>query len=193
MNQLFKTIVTVLSLSVMLTTAGCFKKTDELSPTTAAVTNPNLQPYRSFITIQHYNMESSGNTNGSVSEVKLQITFPNGSQLDLPEGGQYWPIGNGQVQEINRTFEVPWQYIQNDGLRFTIQMVRKDSPMLPCKFVVEQLSEYNRAYVCRTDTAWQKNHRRSEEEISKEGVQIRVFSDRNMNPKEIPSDAIALR
>ena len=152
-----------------------------------------VKPYRTWIAIQRYNMENNGESNQPISNVRLEVKFPNGTKHQLPESGQFWPIGNGQVQEINRTYEVPWAWVQNDGFVFEIQMVRKGSEFLPCRFEVATLSQFNRAYVCKTDTAWQANNRITPELMDKESIQIRVFTDLNSKPNEIPSDSIALK
>ena len=53
-------------------------------------------------------------------------------------------------------FEIPWAYVMHkDGFNFDIQIVRKGTTILPCKFEVLQLSEFNRSYICRLDEAWQ--------------------------------------
>jgi len=152
-----------------------------------------VKPFRTWIAIQRYNMESNGEASQPISNVRLEVKFPNGQKLSLPESGQFWPIGNGQVQEINRSFEVPWAWIQNDGFVFEVQMVRKGKEFLPCRFEVSTLSQFNRAYVCRTDTGWQANNHIAPEKFDKESIQVRVFTDLNSKPNEIPNDAIALK
>ena len=151
------------------------------------------QPYRTFIMIQRYSVENSGNAGQSVSNVRLEITFPNEIKTQLPENGQYWPIGNGQAQEINRTFELPFALVQNDSFRFRIQMIRHGGKLLPCEFDVASLSQFNRSYVCHTDTNWQANQKVASDRIDNEGIQIRIFTDKNSQPGEIPRDSIALR
>jgi hypothetical protein len=151
-----------------------------------------VKPFRTFIAIQRYNMENNGETS-SISNVRLVVTFPNGGKVPLPEASQFWPIGNGQAQEINRVYELPWAYIKNDSFRFTIQMERRGSLMLPCNFEVVQLSQFNRSYTCHTDTAWQLEKHIPPEKQDREGIQIRVFNDKLSEPKEIPQDAIAIR
>jgi len=153
-----------------------------------------IKPYRTFVTIKKYNLENSGTPSRPISNVKLAIKFPNGNTLELPEGGHYWSIGNLQSQEINRTFEIPFSHIQNDGFGFEITMIRKGKKILPCKFQVNRLSQFNRSYVCRTDVAYQMNQQNiPDEKVAKEAIEIRVFSDKNSLPKEIPNDAIALK
>ncbi len=159
----------------------------------AASVKKEVKPYRTFITIQRYNMESNGEPSTPISNVRIEIRFPNGNKFELPGNSQFWPIGNGQVQEINRTFELPWQYVQNDGFKFQIQMIRKGSEFLPCQFDVATLSEFNRSYVCHTDLGWQANQRTAPENMDKEGIQVRVYSDLNSTPKEIPNDSLALK
>jgi len=151
------------------------------------------KPFRTFIAIQSYIMETNGDPKNPISNVRLEVKFPGDKHFQLPESGQYWPMGNGQTQEINRVFELPTEAVQNDGFNFVIQMVRKGSKMLPCQFQVTQLSQYNRAYFCHTDVEWQVSQKFPEEKLNKEGIQIRVFTDRNTPSKEIPKDAIALR
>jgi hypothetical protein len=158
-----------------------------------APTQAQIQPYRTFIEIARYNMENNGEPKNPVSNVRLTVTFPNQSKVQLPEGGQWWPIGNGQAQEIHRIYELPFSYIQGDGFKFAIQMERQGSPMLPCNFDVVQLSQFNRSYSCHTDIAWQQNQNMTAEQLDKEGIQVRVFTDKNSEKKEIPNNALAIR
>jgi len=152
-----------------------------------------IKPHRTFVTIQRYNMENNGETSNPISNVKIELTFPNGQKLELPGNGQYWPIGNGQVQEINRSFEIPFQYLQNDGFKFQVQMVRKGTEFLPCQFDVVQMTEFNRSYVCHTDLGWQTTRKIPADQMDKEGIQVRVFTDLNSKPNEIPMDSLALK
>lgn len=156
---------------------------------------PEIKPYRTWIQIQRYQVENSGD-GSAISNVKLVITFPGptekGTNVELPGAGQYWAIGNGQVQEIARTFELPWKYIQKDGFRFRVQMVRKGAWIKPCEFDVAQLSQFNRSYVCRTDVEWQKKKKIAEDRMDKESLQIRVLTDRELRKKDLPTDAVAI-
>lgn len=166
-------------------------------------TSETIEPYRTFIEIQRYEIENNGEDPASqpISNVKLEVKFPQDPadkevepiEMELPGNNQYWPVGNGQVQEIKRTVELPWKYVVKDGFTFQIQMVRKGSWMKPCVFEVTQLSEFNRAYVCRTDIEWQKKRGIPEDRLDKEGVQIRVFTDKNTPKRQMPTDAIAIR
>lgn len=152
------------------------------------------KPFRTFVTIKKYNLENNGLPSKPISNVKLEIKFPGGNQIELPEGGHFWSIGNNQSQEINRTFEIPYSMIRNDGFALELTMIRKGKKILPCKFEISRLSQFNRSYICRTDVAFQMNQQHlTEEKISKEAVEIRVFSDLNSPPKEIPKDVIALK
>jgi hypothetical protein len=170
-----------------------FANSQDAAPNAAPIEMAKIEPYRTFVTIERYSIESNGDASQPISNVRLTITFPNGQKVELPEGGQYWPIGNGQAQEINRTFEIPWAYIQKDGFKFKVQMERKGSPMLPCEFDVVQLSQFNRAYTCHTDIAWQQKEKTAEDKLDREGIQVRVFSSRNTPAKEVPTNAIALK
>jgi hypothetical protein len=154
---------------------------------------PGQKPTHWYIQIQRYNIKNNGKKNNPISNVRLNVTFPNQLKLALPEGGQYWPIGNGQVQEINRTYELPPQLVVNDGFKFTVQMENKGQPLLPCEFDVVQISQFNRAYVCSPDIGYQKAHNVPEDQLDEEALQIRVFTDINTEKKEVPPDAIALK
>lgn len=163
------------------------------APAPVAAVPASAAQNRVYLTIQKYIMDSNGEPSNPISNVRITMTLPNGTQMPLPEGGQFWPIGNGQVQEINRTYEIPAQFINNDAMKLTIQMERKGSKIDPCLFEVGQISQFNRQYICHTDVAWQQNQNVPPEKISKEGIQIRVFSTANLNANEIPKDAIAIR
>ena len=134
-------------------------------------------PYETFIEIQNYQLQNSGIPGNQIHNVHVELTFPNGKKITLPEGGQDWPIANGQMQPINLTYKIPFKYIQNDGFTFTLQMVRRGADLQPCVFKVDELSQFNRSYVCRTDTNWQSTQRVPEEKWDKEAVQVRVSTD----------------
>ncbi len=166
---------------------------------------PMIEPYRTFITIQRYQINNNGKGVDSISNVKLQIKFPGQVDADgkiktqdveLPGNGEYWPIGNGQVQEIDRTFELPYKYIENDGFKFEVHMLPKGNSIDPCKFEVVTLSQFNRAYICRTDVEWQRKKRIAEDKLDEESFYVRVFTDRldsGTTKKDIPTNAIAIR
>ena len=165
-----------------------------IQTTAYAETIAPTKPFRTFVTIKKYNLENNGTPSKPISNVKLEIKFPGANPIELPEGGHFWSIGNNQSQEINRTFEIPYSMIRNDGFALELTMIRKGKTILPCKFEISRLSQFNRSYVCRTDVAFQMNQQHlSEDKISKEAVEIRVFSDLNSPLKEIPQDAIALK
>lgn len=150
--------------------------------------------FRTFVTIKKYNLESNGIPSKPISNVKFEINFPGDNRVQLPEGGHFWSISNNQSQEINRTFEIPYSSIQNDGFTFELTMIRKGKKILPCRFEVTRLSQFNRSYICRTDVAYQMNQQHvPEEKVAKEAVEIRVFSDLNSPRSEIPKDVIALK
>ncbi len=152
-----------------------------------------MAPYRTFITIHNYTMEHNGDAQNPISNVKIEVLFGKNQKMALPEGGQFWPIGNGQKQEINKTYEVPWEAIANDAFAFDIQMVRQGSKMLPCQFNVNQLSQFNRSYFCHTDLRWQSEQKIPDENLDREGIEVRVYTDRNTPAKDLPKDALALR
>lgn len=188
--MIFRKTSIALSLGLALVSARALSET-ETSPSSEPVIT---KPYRTFVTIKKYNLENNGIPSKPISNVKLELTFPGGHKVGLPEGGNYWSIGNNQSQEINRTFEVPFAYIQKDGFSFELTMIRKGKKILPCKFEVARLSQFNRSYVCRTDVAFQTNQQHvPEEKVAKEAIEVRVFSDANSTPSEIPKDVIALK
>src|SRR5262245_18442458 len=91
------------------------------APVGGAPQYAQIKPYRVFITVQSYVMENSGDPKNPISNVRLEAAFPGEKKFELPEGGQYWPIGNGQKQEINRTYELPFAAIKDDGFEFQVQ------------------------------------------------------------------------
>ncbi len=155
---------------------------------------PVIKPYRTFIHIQRFTEDNTGDIKHPIANAKLRVQFPNGKQIELPESGGYWPVGNGQVQEINRIYELPWEFIKNDGFKFSITMVNKRSKIKPCEYEVSNLSEYNRSYVCRIDEDWQRKKRIPEDQLDREAVQIRVFAVHEHSSKtETPKDSIAIK
>lgn len=155
---------------------------------------PRLQPYRTFLHVQRYMIENTGDPQHPIANVKIVIKTPSGQELELPGNREYWPIGNGQFQEINRIYELPWEIIKDDGFTFSMTMVNQRSFIKPCKFEVVTLSQFNRSYVCRVDEDWQTRKNIPPERLDKEAIQIRVFTDLAHTPKnQIPKDAIAIR
>lgn len=156
--------------------------------------NAETKPFRTFLTIQKYILENSGDKGNGIHNVRLIVTRPDKTKvMVLPEGNQSFAIGNGQTQEINRSYEIPASWIVNNGFRFTLQMDRSGAHLMPCNFDVVQLDQFNRAYLCHTDIAWQLHQGIKEDELDKEGIQIRVFTTLEIPEKEIPQDAILLK
>lgn len=187
------TKTTVLLTLIAALGLGFNAQSEEQAPEPVTQVIKEVKPFRTFLTIQKYNLENSGKSQDKIFNAKIEISFPNGSKVTLPESGHRWPIGNGQSQEINRTFEIPWAFVQSDATRFTVSITRSGATIAPCEFSVEQLSQFNRGYVCRTDAAFQAEQGTPQEKIVRESVHVRVFTDRNATPNEIPKDAIALR
>jgi len=166
-------------------------ETESTQPITGVITE--IKPFRTFITIQKYNLETSGKALDKTFNARLEISFADGNKITLPEEGRRWPIANGQSQEINRTFEIPWAFVQSDSTKFTVSILRSGVTISPCEFSAEQLSQFNRGYICHTDASIQAEQGIDQEKIVRESVYVRLFTDRNSNPREIPKDAIALR
>lgn len=157
--------------------AQSIPKDNNVAPAQAAGAPKVIKPYQSFITVQNYSLQNSGRAGNKIENVHLELTFPNGKKIVLPEGGQDWPIANGQMQPININYLLPYKFIEKDGFTFTVQIVRRGADLQPCVFKVEQLSEFNRSYVCHTDQAWQQSQRMSDDQMDKEAVQVRVSTD----------------
>jgi len=184
----FRKASLVLSLGLALVSTKALPDSDSTSEPVIS------KPFRTFVTIKKYNLENNGIPSKPISNVKVEISFPSGHKIELPEGGHYWSIGNNQSQEINRTFEVPYAFVQKDGFSFDLTMIRKGKKILPCHFDVAHLSQFNRSYVCRTDVAFQLNQQKlPDDQVAKEAIEVRVFSDLNSTPAEIPKDAVALK
>ena len=137
-------------------------------PVTQVITE--VKPFRTFLTIQKYNLENSGKAADKVFNSRIELTFPNGSKFTLPEGGHRWPISNGQSQEINRTIEIPWGFVQGDAARFTVSILRSGATIAPCEFNAEQLSQFNRGYICPTDAGIKAHFVQDNESKSQRGV-----------------------
>ncbi len=187
MKAVQKIRLVMIAAILVATYTGC--KKDSVDETAVSKDTFTGKPYRTFVTFQRYNLEQTGEGQEVISNVRLEVTLPDGRKMGLPENGQYWPIGHAQSQEINRTLEIPWSSIRNDGFKMTIQMVRRGTEYLPCVFDVVQISQFNRAYVCHTDVSAQINQEKATElTVDKEGVQIRVFTDLNSPSRQIPAD-----
>lgn len=186
-------LTTLLIGIIAATSFSLAAKAEEPSQEPVTQVIKEVKPFRTFLTIQKYNLENSGKAADKIFNARIEISFPNGSKLILPEGGHRWPISNGQSQEINRTVEIPWAFVQSDATRFTVSILRSGATIAPCEFAAEQLSQFNRGYICHTDAGFQADQGTPQEQIVRESVYVRVFTDRNSTPKEIPTDALALR
>ncbi|NBX81588.1 hypothetical protein EBQ90_00645 [bacterium] len=150
------------------------------------------KPFRTFVTVKGYHQESNGHLKKPESLVRLEVQLPNGQTVGLPENNQFWTVSNQQSQEVEQTFEVPYEWVHGDGFTFQIKMIQSGKDILPCQFQVSRLSEYNRTYFCRTDVNFQTNQLRvPEQKLVKQAVEVRVFSDLNSSPKEIPKKFLA--
>lgn len=158
------------------------------------------KPFHTYVTIEKYVLENNGESKNPISHVSLELFFsplrkdtsiiPTSNPLILPQEGQSWTIGNGEVQPIQTTFEIPFDKLTHDGFRFAIQIHRKGAHLLPCFFDVEQISEFNRTYTCHTDLSYQLNKKIAEKDMDKEGVVVRVFTDLSGRDKDKPKEAI---
>jgi len=188
-KQALQLILGTLLVIVALGLSGCTKSNqaifDEAETQALADKTPikESKPHRSFITIQEYQIEQNGGTD-PISNVRLEVFFPNRGELKLPGGNEYWPIGEGQVQPIGQTFEVPWTYVRRDGFTFLVQIERKGAWYKPCIFRVARLSEFNREYICRVDLAWQTKSGIPDEKLDKQGIKVRVFTDKHPSKME---------
>lgn len=179
-----------------LALTGCNLFESEDKPLPALPANPAAslaQPFRTWVALEGFIMESNGDPANPISSVRLAVTMPGKLRLDLPGNGQYWTIGNGQMQEIHQIVEIPWEAVSaSDGFPFRVQIVRKGSTLLPCEFQVTQLSQFNRKYFCHTDVNWQISQNVPEENLEKEGIEVRVFTDKNTPANELPKEVLAM-
>jgi len=151
------------------------------------------KPFRTFITLKSYHIAQSGN---SLPEhnIQLKLKLEGQEALPLPQKDLSWTIANGGTQTINQTFEIPFEALQSDSFSFELQMIRKGKKIDPCRFTVSHVSQYNRSYVCRSDVNHQLHKQNLPlEKISKEAVEIRVFTSLKTKKKEIPRQVIALK
>jgi len=150
--------------------------------------------YRAYVTLKAYHQEQNGNPKNPESQVRVQITFPDQKKIELPDRNRFWSVKDKQTQDINETFEVPQEFIQNDGFSFEVAIIDKGKEIVPCQIRVNQLSQFNRNYFCRTDVNAQANQQKiQEEKLAKQAVELRVFSDVNSSSKEIPKKLLALK
>lgn len=67
-------------------------------------------------------------------ETGISVTFPSQKTMEKQEKG--------------KKFEVPVSMTKANRFNFTVQMTKKGHSVNPCEFVVEQVSDYDRAYIC---------------------------------------------
>jgi hypothetical protein len=136
--------------------------------------------FRTFVTIKALHSEAPGVSSPNSSEVRLQIKLPDGRTLKLRE------------KDIQRSFEIPFDFVKQDSFGMEVALVRKGKNILPCQITVHQLSQYNRSYRCQTDVGFQINQQYiPENKVTREGVELRVFTDAQSDKKEIPRKLLA--
>ena len=150
--------------------------------------------YKAYVTVKAYHQEYNGSAKRPDSQVRVQIHFPDQKKIELPSSDQFWSVSNKQTQDINETFEVPQEFLVADGFSFEVSIIEKGKDIQPCKVKVNQLSQFNRTYFCRTDVNAQVNQLHlKEDKVAKQAVELRVFSDINSTSKEIPRKLVALK
>lgn len=136
-----------------------------------------IKPFRSFVTIKSYQLGQSGGAPEKPVQLGLVIKLPDKRTISLPEQTGHWKLKNSEAQEVNQTFEIPFEFIQNDGFAFEVEMIQKGQPIQPCLFNVTQLSQFNRTYFCRTDVNFQTNQQHlADSKAVKQGVEIKVHT-----------------
>lgn len=151
------------------------------------------KPFRTFITLKSYHLAQSGNTAPEHS-IQLKLKLEGQEALPLPQKDLSWTLSNGGTQTIDQTFEIPFEAISSDSFSFEVQMLREGKKIEPCRFTVTQLSQYNRNYICRSDVNYQLHKQNlPQDKISKEAIEVRVFTSLKTKKKEIPRQVIALK
>ncbi|NBX93353.1 MAG: hypothetical protein EB078_05310 [Proteobacteria bacterium] len=151
------------------------------------------KPYRTFITIKAVNQEQPLKKAEESAQIRLELQLPGRKPVFLPEKNKFWTLRKSESQKVEQTFEIPYAVIQNDGFQFDVTMVKKGKTIQPCHFEVKELSQFNRTYFCRTDVNFQLNQQHiREDKITKQEVEIRVFSDVNTHSKDLPKKLASL-
>lgn len=81
--------------------------------------------------------------------------------------------------EIGKRFEIPFQQTVTDRFSITLKMDDGKKSILPCQISIEQLTQYDRRYIC---TAQNENHTQ---------VELRVFTNLHGGDKIIPKEMVA--
>jgi len=153
----------------------------------------STKSFRTFVTLKSYRLEQSGNSL-TKHNIQLKVKLGEKEASSLPQRELAWTLPTGSTQAINQTFEIPFEALSSDHFSFEVQMLRDGKTIEPCRFLVTQVSQYNRNYVCRSDL----NHQTQKQnlpltKISKEAIEVRVFTSLNIPKREIPQKVIALK
>ena len=168
-------------LGVPLTTTDCVAA----SPTAQLVVS---------VTLEKFVWEPSPSATDPSSQVQFVLSFPGGQKVSFPQksADKAWTLQAGKPLEIGETLTVPPEVVHGDQFHFTLQVLRQGILLSPCEFDVAQVSQFNRTYTCHTDLNWQRNHGFSEEQLEKDTVQLRVYS--NAKPSQnvsLPREPLA--
>jgi len=148
--------------------------------------------FRTFVTLKSYHLAQSGNALPN-HHIQLKVKLGEKETSSLPQRELAWTLPTGGTKAINQTFEIPFEVLSSDSFSFEVQMLREGKTIEPCRFAVTQVSQYNRNYVCRSDVNHQtRNQNLPSNKISKEAIEVRVFTSLNTPKKEIPRQVIAL-
>lgn len=85
--------------------------------------------FRTYISIENVTEDTS-----------LEVTMP---ELDGKMSEK--PLAR---QERGKKYEIPYAIAKADRFKFVVQMSKPGHKILPCEFVIEQLRQYDRGYVC---------------------------------------------
>lgn len=153
----------------------------------------STKAFRTFVTLKSYHLAQSGNALAN-HQIQIKVKLGEKETSALPQRELAWTLPTGGTKAINQTFEIPFEVLSSDSFSFEVQLLREGKTIEPCRFTVTQVSKYNRNYVCRSDVNHQtRNQNLPSDKISKEAIEVRVFTSLNTPKKEIPRQVIALK
>ena len=110
-------------------------------------------PWRTYVTIL-----------GVSDDTTLEVTLPNEKKSRAMEAGQ--------------GFELPHSAVRADAFPLIVQMVKEGQDFKPCQISVEQLTDFDRRYVCTAQGGVAQ-------------VQVRVYTNLHGGERFRPSQILA--
>lgn len=159
----------------------------------AAVAASNSLPYRTFVILESFANDKIESTANLPAETRVEVSFPNGTKTAFPAENEFWKIAVGEKQEINRTFEIPLRYIHGEKFEIRVQMIIPGQEVDPCLITVQNVPQFNREYVCKTDVPEQLKSKHSFNKLVNQKLRLRVVTDVNSEATRLPEGAVALK